>query len=100
MDLESYGRWYDYSRARDEMFAATDTAWAPWYLVRSDNKRRAPLNVIRHLLSKIPHKDAPREKVELPKRSDKGHMTTCRRSKAETSCRKNIRRRHVQATPT
>jgi len=72
MDLESYGRWYDYSRARDEMLAATDTSWAPWYLVRSDDKKRARLNIISHLLSKIPYKDAPRDKVKLPKRSDKG----------------------------
>jgi polyphosphate kinase 2 len=72
MDLESYGRWYDYSRARDEMFAATDTAWAPWHLVRSDDKRRARLNVIRHLLSRIPYEEAPRERIKLPKRSDKG----------------------------
>jgi len=71
MDLESYSRWYDYSRARDEMFAATDTAWAPWHLVNSDDKRRARLNVIRHLLSKIPYEEAPRERVKLPKRSDK-----------------------------
>jgi polyphosphate kinase 2 len=74
MDLDSYGRWYDYSRARDEMFAATDTAWAPWHLVRSDDKRRARLNLIRHLLSKIPYEEAPREKVKLPKRSDKGRF--------------------------
>jgi polyphosphate kinase len=72
MDIESYSRWYDYSRARDEMFEATDTAWAPWYLVRSDDKKRARLNIIKHLLSKIPYKKAPREKVKLPKRSDKG----------------------------
>jgi len=72
MDLESYGRWYDYSRARDEMFAATDTAWAPWHLVRSDDKKRARLNVIRHLLSKVSYEEAPREKVRLPKRSDNG----------------------------
>lgn len=68
MDLKSYSRWYDYSRARDEMFAATDTAWAPWYVVRSDDKKRARLNTITHLLSKIPYKEAPREKVKLPKR--------------------------------
>jgi polyphosphate kinase 2 (PPK2 family) len=68
MDLKSYSRWYDYSRARDEMFAATDSAWAPWYVVRSDDKKRARLNIISHLLSKIPYKDAPREKVKLPKR--------------------------------
>src|SRR5277367_5003491 len=54
MDLKSYDRWDEYSQARDEMFAATDTEWAPWYVVRSDDKKRARLNVIRHLLSKIP----------------------------------------------
>jgi len=68
MDLESYSRWYDYSQARDEMFAATDTPWAPWYVVRSDDKRRARLNTIKHLLGRIPYEDVPREKVELPKR--------------------------------
>lgn len=68
MDLKSYSRWYDYSRARDEMFAATDTAWAPWYVVRSDDKKRARLNLITHLLSQIPYKSAPREKIKLPKR--------------------------------
>jgi polyphosphate kinase 2 len=68
MDLKSYSRWFDYSRARDEMFAATDTAWAPWYVVHSDDKRRARLNLISHLLSQIPYQEAPREKVKLPKR--------------------------------
>ena len=68
MDVQSYSRWYDYSRARDEMFKATDTSYAPWYVVQSDDKRRARLNVIAHLLSKIPYKSAPREKVKLPKR--------------------------------
>jgi polyphosphate kinase 2 len=68
MDLKSYSRWYDYSRARDEMFKATDTAFAPWYVVRSDDKRRARLNLITHLLSMIRYKKAPREKVKLPKR--------------------------------
>src|ERR1700733_6198060 len=68
MDLESYSRWYDYSRARDEMFAATDTPWAPWFVVRSDDKKRARLNTINHLLGRIPYKEAPRDKVELPKR--------------------------------
>jgi polyphosphate kinase 2 len=68
MDLESYGRWDEYTEARDEMFAATDTAWAPWYVVRSDDKRRARLNVIRHLLSLIPYEEIPRKKVKLPKR--------------------------------
>jgi polyphosphate kinase 2 len=68
MDLKSYGRWYDYSRARDEMFAATDTAWAPWYVVPSDDKKKARLNVIRHILKRVPHEKMPREKVKLPKR--------------------------------
>ena len=68
MDLKSYGRWYDYSRARDDMFAATDTAWAPWFVARSDDKRRARLNIITHMLNKIPYKEVPRPKIELPKR--------------------------------
>jgi polyphosphate kinase 2 len=68
MDLKSYSRWYDYSRARDEMFAATDTGFAPWYVVRSDDKRKARLNLISHLLSKTPYKDIPAERVKLPKR--------------------------------
>lgn len=68
MDVKSYDRWYDYSRARDDMFEATDTEWAPWYVVRSDDKKRARLNIIKHILSKIPYKEAPREKVKLPKR--------------------------------
>jgi polyphosphate kinase 2 len=68
MDLKSYSRWFDYSRARDAMFAATDTAWAPWFVARSDNKQRARLNIISHLLASIKYKDAPREKVKLPKR--------------------------------
>jgi polyphosphate kinase 2 len=73
MDLESYGRWYDYSRARDDMFAATDTPFAPWYVLRSDDKRRARLNLIHHLLSRIPYKDVTREKkVKLPKRQKRG----------------------------
>jgi polyphosphate kinase len=73
MDVESYSRWFDYSRARDEMFAATDTAWAPWYVVRSDDKKRARLNCIKHLLSKIPYKEAPRPKIKLPKRQKQGN---------------------------
>ncbi len=70
MDLKSYSRWYDYSRARDEMFQATDTAWAPWYVAHSDNKRRARLNIISHLLRHIPYEDMPRTKVKLPKRQE------------------------------
>ncbi len=67
-DLLSYSRWYDYSRARDDMFQATDTAWAPWYVVKSDDKKRARLNLITHLLSQIPYEKVKRDKVELPKR--------------------------------
>jgi polyphosphate kinase len=68
MDLKSYTRWDDYTKARDDMFQWTDTAWAPWFVARSDDKRRARLNIIKHLLSKIPYEDVPREKVKLPKR--------------------------------
>jgi len=72
MDLKSYSRWYDYSRARDEMFQATDTSWAPWYVAHSDNKRRARLNIIKHILNLIPYKDVSRQKVKLPARQKRG----------------------------
>jgi polyphosphate kinase len=72
MDLKSFSRWYDYSRARDEMFAATDTEFAPWHVARTDDKRRGRLNIISHMLSQIPYKEAPREKVKLPKRQKPG----------------------------
>jgi polyphosphate kinase len=72
MDLKSYSRWYDYSQARDDMFAATDTDAAPWHVVRSDDKKRARLNLISHLLSQVPYKEVPREKIELPKRQKPG----------------------------
>jgi polyphosphate kinase 2 (PPK2 family) len=68
MDLKSFDRWDDYTRARDEMFAATDTAWAPWFVARSEDKKRVRLNVIRHILKLVPYKVAPAEKVKLPKR--------------------------------
>ena len=71
MDVESFTRWYDYSRARDDMLANTDTDFAPWYVVRADSKKRARLNCISHLLSQIPYKDVPREKVDLGKRNMK-----------------------------
>ena len=71
-DLCSRSRWFEYSRARDMMLEATDTKFAPWYIVPSDDKRRARLNCIRHLLSLIPYKKVPRKKVKLPKRSKKG----------------------------
>jgi polyphosphate kinase 2 len=72
MDLSSYERWYAYSRARDMMLKATDTEEAPWHIVRSDDKRRARLNCIAHLLSLIPYKEVHRDKIKLPKRSSKG----------------------------
>ena len=71
MDLESFRRWYEYSRARDRMLDATDTKHAPWYIVRSDDKRKARLDCISHLLSMIPYKKVPREKAKLPKRKMK-----------------------------
>jgi polyphosphate kinase len=68
MDIASYTKWDDYTRARDDMFAATDSAWAPWYVAHSDDKRRARLNIISHLLSQIRYKASRGEKVKLPKR--------------------------------
>jgi polyphosphate kinase 2 len=68
MDMKSYDRWDDYSRARDDMFAATDTAWAPWYVALSDDKRKLRLNVLAHILSHIPYKSVKMDKVKLPKR--------------------------------
>ena len=72
MDIESYRCWYDYSLARDAMLAATDTDRAPWYIVQADNKKRARLNCISHLLGQIPYKELPRKKVKLGKRNTKG----------------------------
>ena len=73
MDIKSYSHWYDYSRARDEMIMATDTSWAPWFVVDSNDKKKARLNIIRHILSEIPYKKTPHKKIELPKRQDKGN---------------------------
>jgi polyphosphate kinase 2 len=78
MDLESYHRWYDYSRARDIMLEATDTETAPWSIVRSDDKRRARLNCISHILNSIPYEKVQRQKVKLPKRSSKGEYDDLR----------------------
>ena len=72
MDLKSYSRWYDYSRARDDMFAATDLDYAPWHVARSDDKKRARLNIISHILEHIPYKTLPRAKVKLPARQKAG----------------------------
>ena len=71
MDLPARSKWYEYSKARDEMLEATDTQVSPWHIVRSDNKKRARLNCITHFLQQIPYKELPREKVELPKVSKK-----------------------------
>jgi polyphosphate kinase len=68
MDIKSYSRWDDYTKARDDMFKWTDTAWAPWYVARSDDKKRARLNIISHILANIPYEDVPRDKIKLPKR--------------------------------
>ena len=72
MDLESYKRWYDYSAARDEMFEKSDTAWAPWFMVPSDDKKRARLNIIRHILKTVPYEHVKRDRIELPKRQKRG----------------------------
>src|SRR5215475_10530631 len=68
MDLRSYSRWHDYSRARDAMFAASDTAWAPWYVAHTDDKKRGRLNIISHLLSQVPYKPLTHRDITLPKR--------------------------------
>ena len=72
MDLKSYGVWYDYSRARDDMFAATNTDFAPWHLAHSDDKKRARLNIISHILHELPYESVKREKIVLPKRQAAG----------------------------
>jgi len=71
MDVDSWPRWYEYSRARDRMLEATDTKHAPWYILRSDEKRRARLNCLAHILRLIPYKKVPRDRVKLPRRSTK-----------------------------
>jgi polyphosphate kinase 2 len=72
MDLKSYGRWYDYSRARDAMLAATDTSWAPWFIASNEDKKRGRLNIISHLLSRIPYEPLELPEVKLPKRQPVG----------------------------
>ncbi len=73
MDIKSYNRWDDYTRARDEMFEATDSEWAPWYVARSEDKKSVRLNVLTHLLENIPYKKIKQEKVVLPKRKIGGY---------------------------
>jgi len=75
MDLKSYSRWYDYSRARDAMFASTDTAWAPWYIAHTDDKKRGRLNIISHLLGQVPYKPLAHRDITLPKRQRPGGYT-------------------------
>ena len=72
MDLKSYSRWYDYSRARDAMFAATDTSWAPWYIADANDKKRARLNIISHLLNRVPYQPLAHRDITLPKRQRPG----------------------------
>ena len=72
MDLKSYARWYDYSRARDAMFAATDTSFAPWYVAPSDTKKKVRLNIISHILAHVPYKEVPHDRIVLPKRQKRG----------------------------
>ncbi|WIX76843.1 polyphosphate kinase 2 [Amycolatopsis carbonis] len=72
MDLKSYGRWFDYSKARDDMFRATDTSWAPWYVAYTDDKKRGRLNIISHILSQIPYEPLAHQDVKLPKRQPAG----------------------------
>jgi polyphosphate kinase len=90
MDLPSRTRWYQYSRARDLMLKATDTKWAPWHIVRSDNKKAARLNTIAHLLKSIDYKELPHEKVKLPARSNKGKYD----DEASIAKRKFVRERY------
>jgi polyphosphate kinase 2 len=90
MDLPSLERWYDYSRARDQMLKHTDTKWAPWHIVRSDDKKSARLNTIAHVLSMIPYKKLKQEKIELPQRSTKGAYD----DKASLKGRRFIRERY------
>ena len=85
MDLLSYQRWFDYSQARDDMFAATDTAWAPWWVVNSDDKKRARLNVISHLLDRIPYEPLEHRDVELPDRQEPGRLSGVERCHCTTS---------------
>ena len=74
MDLKSYSRWYDYSRARDAMFAATDTAWAPWWIANTDDKQRGRLNIISHLLSRIPYQPLERLGGQAPQAPAPGRL--------------------------
>ena len=82
MDLASYRRWDEYSRARDEMFAASDSPWAPWWVINSDDKKRARLNVITHLLGQVPFERVHKDPVVLPERrmprDDRAHLTAVR----------------------
>ena len=74
MDIKSYNRWFDYSQARDDMFKATDTAWAPWFVVRSDDKKRARLNLIKHLLARVPYKTAPSAESQAAQEAKTGQV--------------------------
>jgi polyphosphate kinase len=95
VDLPSRSRWYEYSRARDLMLEATDTELAPWFILRSDDKKRARLNCLAHILDLIPYKKAPRDKVKLPKRSRKGAYD----DRATLNCRNFVQDRYGAGQP-
>ena len=82
MDLKSYSRWFDYSRARDDMLRATDTSWAPWYVAHTDDKKRGRLNIITHLLSLVPYEPLPKRDIELPKRQSDQRLRRTRTASA------------------
>jgi polyphosphate kinase 2 (PPK2 family) len=80
MDLDSYSKWYDYSVARDDMLALTDTSWAPWFVVDSNDKRKARLNIISHLLDQIPYEPTPPPDIKFPARQKPGDYVEPRRA--------------------
>ena len=98
MDLKSYSRWYDYSRARDAMFASTDTAWAPWYVAHTDDKKRGRLNIISHLLSQVPYKPLAHRDITLPKRQ-RPAATPSRTCRSGTSRRRSRQRAGARIQP-
>ena len=86
MDLESFRRWYEYSRARDRMLEATDTKHAPWYILGSDDKKKARLNCIKHLFSLIPYRKAPRERAEIARTQEQGQLRRSGLAQGEALC--------------
>ena len=85
MDLKSYSRWYDYSRARDNMFAATDTAWAPWFVANTDDKKRGRLNIISHLLAHVPYEPLAEQRHQPPQETERRRLLHARSAAAPHS---------------